>query len=236
MMTNARPPGQFSFRMRPYNCAAFTILPALAAGGVLAFAAPAAFADAAPLFGGMRPPPLAAHPSSTAEARLTAAQHALLQTQAALGRANAALYAGNLEKAQAAVNQTLTDVAAALTYVRAHPELNALPAGPAPADTSPVRPAALPAGERTPGVNLMAALEGLNLALNEFLNNPAPDYRGPVIGELGGFREKIMADIGSATAAVRAGIRAASSTANANLRGPAATQPSAPPPAPPPAS
>ncbi len=187
---------------------------------VLAWAPAAARADGAPAFSGMRPAPVTPKQAPTAQGRLDNARRALTQAQAALARANPANYAGNLEKAQAAVTAVLADLNVAEFWLKANPKENALPNGPAPTEPPSVRPASLPAGERTPGVNLLTALEGLNLALNEFVNNPAPTYRGPVIGALGGHREKIMADIGAASSAVIASIRTANQAANAPQRRP----------------
>ncbi len=154
----------------------------------------------------LAPPPLAANPSPTAKARLAAAGHAIEQAQAALARAASSPAGGSLDLARAAAARALADVADATVFLAAHPELNALPAGPAPAETSLARPVTLTQSGRgassAPGVNLLTALEALNLALNEFLNNPSPTYTGPVIGSLDGHREKIMADLAAAATAV----------------------------------
>jgi hypothetical protein len=174
---------------------------------VLSCVAPAAWGDVGVPAGIMRPPPAPAHPTATAQERLAAAQLALESAQAALARTNASLYGENLAKAKAATAQALVDLTAALAFVRSHPTLNVLPNGPAPAETPVAHPLALPAGDSLPGVNLLTAVEGLNVALNQLLNNPAPDYHGPVMTELGGFREKIMADIGRASVALFAAVR-----------------------------
>ncbi len=189
---------------------------------LLAVAPPMIRADVAPPFFGNKPPPLPAAPSPTASARLEVAQKNLTAAAAALARGHANLYGGYVEKAGVAVHQALADVAAATAYLKEHPGENTLPAGPAPEDKTKIVPTLFPEMERIPGINLMEANLALNLALVEFLNNPGRSYHGPVIGDLGGFRAKIMTDINQASAALVAGALVAEKNAE---------QPPPPPPA-----
>ena len=159
-----------------------------------------------PRFRAVAPAPIS-NLGPTAQSRLDAAQRALDQTLAALGRATGSK-GPLLDQAVADVNQAKARLTEAFAFLKAHPELNTLPAGPAPAESVTVHPVTIPSGNRVPGVNLLAAVETLNTALGQFLNNPAPDAHTPVIGELGGFREKIKADIGRAAGDVLAIIRA----------------------------
>jgi hypothetical protein len=156
----------------------------------------------------MRPPAAPARAAATARARLEAVQAALTPAQAALARLPAASRAASLDKSSAALARALADTAAALAWLQAHPEADKLPGGPAPAETLQVRPLALGTLSTAPSLNFLTALEGLNVALNQLLNNPDPAYRGPVLGALGGFREKIMDDIGESAVALREAINA----------------------------
>jgi hypothetical protein len=156
----------------------------------------------------MRPPPAPAQPAATARARLEAVQHALTQAQTALAGVKSPDSGGHLARTRTAVVQALTHSAAALAHLRSNPKEDLLSGGPAPAETLLVRPLALSGLPEAPNLGLLAALEGLNTALNQLLNNPDPAYRGPVLGSLGGYREKIMSDIGAASAALFVGIKA----------------------------
>ena len=182
---------------------------------LLPLTASLAVADLAPPFSGVSPPPAPAHPAATAQERIAATQRALTQAQAALGKVTGSDPGGHRGRAQTAITQALSDAAAALAFLQAHPEANPLPNGPAPAESAAAHPIALPRGEHVPDINLLTALEGLNVALNQLLNNPASDYHGPVLGALNGFREKIVADIGTGSAAVFAAIRAAGAAEDA---------------------
>jgi hypothetical protein len=162
-----------------------------------------------PRFRAINPDPIG-NLGPTAQGRLDAGQHSLDQALAALNRATGSK-GPLLDQAIADLNQAKTRIVEATAYLLAHPEQNALPPGPAPAELPTVRPVTIPSGNRVPGVNLLAAVKALNTALGEFLNNPAPDSHTPVLGELGGNRDKIRAAIGLAAADVLIIIRSPSS-------------------------
>jgi hypothetical protein len=179
----------------------------LAFVGILALKPDAARADAPPAFAGSRPPQLSADANPTAQGHLTAAQKALEQAQAALVKATTDNRGGYVEKARTDIKKALADVAEAAAFVKAHPENNLLPSGPAPAETSKVHSALIPTNYiKVPGLNMMAAIDALNVALNEFVNNHESNFHGPVFGDFGGYRLKIMNDIGQTSADVLAAI------------------------------
>lgn len=147
-------------------------------------------------------PALISNLGPTAKVRLTTAQRSLDQALAALNRATSSKTQPRYETAVRYLNQAQAHIAEALAYLQAHPELNALPPGPAPTENPVARPVSIPSSNRVPSVNLLAAVEELNTALSQFLNNSASASRTPVLGDLGGFREKIMADIDRVSAEV----------------------------------
>ncbi len=143
----------------------------------------------------------------TAQAHLEATQRALDAAQAGLN-ATVGNFGGFMEKAFAAVTQAQADVTEALAYVKAHPEINSLPTGPVSAEASAADPVqslqnvAIPAKPASGFPWMWRAWTALNTALSDLANNTATDYRGPIVGDLGGYRVKIIADIGLARADV----------------------------------
>jgi hypothetical protein len=173
---------------------------------LLALMVPSARADLAISTFKMRPPAATARPAATAQSRLEAVQTALTQAHAALAGLPAASRNPGFEIASAALARAQGDTAAALAWLKVHPEADTLPNGPAPAEKLSVRPLALGSLSSAPSLNYLTALEGLNVALNQLLNNPDLAYRGPVLGALGGYRGKIMDAIGESAVAVREAI------------------------------
>jgi len=184
--------------------------PALSALALLTISA-AALANSPP---GRPPPPRfqqlmpkpVANLAPTSQGRLEAAQRSLADAFTALGRATGSK-GPLLDQAVADATAAKALVGDALTWLKSHPEANVLPPGPAPAETPVARPVAIPASNQVPGLNLLAAVEALNIALGNFLNNPDPAAKTPMLGDLGGRREKIMAAIGRANDDVLALIR-----------------------------
>lgn len=138
--------------------------------------------------------PLAAGPDlTTTQGHLDAARKALEQAQKDLNAAGTANKGGLVEQARSDLSEVLADVQRADDYVTANPGINPLPQGPAPAEAPELRPDTLP--PITGAVNLDRAVTQLNTALSALVNNTALDYHGPVLGAIGGFRQKIIAGI-----------------------------------------
>jgi hypothetical protein len=154
--------------------------------------------------------PVDASSATTAQAHLSAAQAEIRTATFDLGKMinpnlNPRLApgpnGGYVEKALADLVQASVDSANATAYITAHPEVDALSTGPAAADAlkMPPMPAVI---MRNPSLNDHLALGVISLtaALRNLVNNPAPDYHGPVLGDLGGNRAKIIADLARAGA------------------------------------
>jgi hypothetical protein len=172
-----------------------------------------AFADVPPRVIPYRRPAQLTQPiQPTAQSHLEAAQRALdlasdllLQSEGQpsqlgtiTGHDNLVmLYGGHFQRVLADLPAALDAAKQALAYVREHPETNVLTAGPAPAGDSvpPTRPKlrATPAVTNAPA--LERAVDALDVAFDALANNPAPDHRGPVLGDLGGHRAKLIAAI-----------------------------------------
>jgi hypothetical protein len=212
--------------------------PILLLASLLAFPTGSAFADAGPPPSPPRAPQLRPDASPTAQAHLDVAQTAVKTALAALARATTVPHGGYVEKAMVEVNKTADDLTQATAYVKAHPEANALANGPAPAETAPAKFTVAPPtarGARAGGggaaqTNMLTALDALNAALNEFMNPVGSSYHGPIMGDLGGFRQTIMADISQANADVLGGINYANGSGVPAVPAPAST--SAPTPKP----
>jgi hypothetical protein len=183
--------------------------------GLLAFSTGSAFADIGPPPSPPRAPQLRPDASPTAQAHVDVAQTAVKQALAALIRSTTTSHGGYLEKAMVEVNKAADDLTQATAYIKAHPDANALATGPAPAETSKVSLTVAPEAARgaragrggvSPQTNMIEALDALNAALNEFMNPTSSSYHGPVMGDLGGFRQKIMDDIVQTNTDVLAGI------------------------------
>ncbi len=161
------------------------------------------------VFSGLAPA-LISNLGPTAQGRLTTAQRALDEALAALNRATGSKAEPMFEVAARNVNLARAHIVDALAFLQAHPELNALPPGPDNSAEIPAyRPVSIPSNSgKVPSLNLLSAVEELNTALSQFLNNPSTTSRTPVIGDLGGFREKISSDISHAAAGVIALINA----------------------------
>ncbi len=127
---------------------------------------------------------------------------------------------GYVSKVAGHLQRATDNLTAALAYLDSHPEADALASGPAAPETSATRRAKLPPGE--PRFNFggptgppdplqykalnYRTISSLNTIVGWLLNNPAPDYHGPVLGDLGGYRAKILDDLGRALADTLAGI------------------------------
>jgi len=154
----------------------------------------------------------------TAEGRLTVVQAALDKAQAALkqtptNKPNEIAVQGPAQaKGLTDLNQATAQVATGLWYIKAHPEANALAVGPAPADTTMVYLARLPAYiDRNPlgrftNPAAVEALDALNGALCELTNNPPGGPPGPVLGDLGGSRNRIILALVQVAADIVAGL------------------------------
>ncbi len=130
---------------------------------------------------------------------------------------------GYVPKLTADLQRVYDSIARALTYLRDHPEADTLGTGQATPEPSAVRRLKAPASAtalpvrkqgNAPRINA-DTLSYLNSALESLMNNPAPDYRGPVLGDLGGHRGKIMDGIGVALNDALAAIDLAYSTSPA---------------------
>ncbi len=164
-------------------------------------------ADVAPPFSGRKPPQPLPQPAPTAQARLEAAKTFLETAQTGLNKTTNGDYGEFIDQAKEDVGNALTKIRAALAYVKEHPEENKLKNGPSPAEDGLPKPVALPSTNRVPGVNILTAANALNAALNQLINNPATDYKGPILGDLGGSRAKIMTDIAGAATKVSSAIQ-----------------------------
>jgi hypothetical protein len=200
----------------------------VAASGLFALYPHTASADGAPrppAYVTTQPPAPLTNPAATAQGRLDAIQKALGQVQDSLAKATTTNHGGFVEKARDDVKLALADVNDASAYVKAHPEINTLPAGPASAtDTRLAAFTIIPTGNRVPGLNLIAAVDSLNAATNQLINNPAPNYHGPVLGDIGGSRAKIIADISKTGSDILAAINSANPTPTGRRGGPVSTQ------------
>jgi hypothetical protein len=156
------------------------------------------------------PASMAADPDPTAQGHLATARKALERAQSALNKAEDNNHSEYVEKAQAAVTQALADEADASDYVTAHPPSNMLSLNAGAGDPPNAHLATISSNIQDPDANLKAALDALNVALNELLNNHGASARGPAprLTSMGGSREKIIADIGRASTAVIVGLTA----------------------------
>jgi len=149
---------------------------------------------------------------------------------------------GYVPKVADDLKHAAANVAAALDWLKAHPDAAVLTISPAGPEPSSVRrdnrglPAATAGnrgvvalwsihkqGNNSPVRRLnQDTITALNNILGWLMNNPAADYRGPVLGDIGGYRGKIMDDIGVALADTRAAFDYVLG------KGPAANTPGAP--------
>ncbi|HTB62804.1 MAG TPA: hypothetical protein VK737_04370 [Opitutales bacterium] len=193
-----------------------TNYPLLFAASLLMLTSSLAWGDAAAPPQRPGPPKLSPDPSPTAQAHLDSVNAALIIAQNALGRATTDNHGGFVEKAAADVKKALDDEAQATAYLKAHADENKLATGPAPADSSAPGFAKIPGNvnSRRPGgtrgdtaqTNMIAAVDSLNAALNELLNSSATSSQPPILGDLGGYRKKLLDDINQANTDVLAGI------------------------------
>ncbi len=142
----------------------------------------------------------ATNPTTTQEylnAALTEVNKAVIAMRSA-GTANRG---GLVVKAKTELAQAVVDLKSGITYVTDHPESNTLASGPTGPESSALQPGILlhTADGQTRAPNsylpLNASIDNLNSALKFLVNNPAGDYHGPVLGNIGGLREKIIAGI-----------------------------------------
>jgi len=109
------------------------------------------------------------------------------------------------------LSRALANLAEATAYLSAHPEADKLLSGPAGPEPSAVRRVTVPppvqAGRMGGAFPLsLNTANSLNTALGWLLNHSDPNYRGPVLGDLGGYRAKIMDDLGQALEHTLAGV------------------------------
>ncbi len=230
----------------PFPRSSFFVL-GVALAGLLSLGTVPLFADAAPRPQPPAAPRLAPDANPTAQGHLDAAQRAVDQALAALKRAATNDNHGRYDQAATTdLAAVAADLANAAQYVKAHPDANALASGPAPAGTVLEKIMVMPAAARGPGgtrsgavvqTNMITAFDSLNAALNEFIIPTAPDYKGPIMGDFGGIRAKIIADLERANTNVLAGINYANGVirnpAPSAATAPAATTPTTPAPNPP---
>jgi hypothetical protein len=193
------------------------LLPAILAA-LLALAAVPAFADGPGSVGRYRRTPTKTL-APTALANLEAAQRAL---QTALSQISAndspsspqswnhaksiIYYGGYFARAKEDLVPALAATAEAIAYVRAHPEANTLANGPAPKDEPKVPMLPRLTDAIYPRMDYVQAVDAVSVALDALVNNPSPDYRGPVLGDLGGHRAKLIAAIAQVGADLSNGI------------------------------
>ncbi len=137
----------------------------------------------------------------SATIRLQALQAALSSAADNLKQASAAAKADFLDQTLADVAHASNTVAAALDYVKTHPEADALPPSISP-DLPLFDP---PNGYGVPSrQDVKAVYPTLASASNVLLGGirqfaAGPTNAGPVIGELGGFRDRILQDVSIAS-------------------------------------
>ncbi len=139
----------------------------------------------------------------------------LQQSLAGLRRFNFqnAIYGDNLTKAAADLNSALAAVSDAVVYVQAHPEVDDLKNGPVAGDA--IKIPLLPGVQGDAGrTGLVDCVVALHAALELLVNNPSGDYHGPVLGDFGGLRVKIITAIGQAGADLNAGVVLSLSNSN----------------------
>jgi hypothetical protein len=193
--------------MKPSHLLAATVLAAL-----LALTARPVLANGAPPRVPYRRPAQLQQPiEPTTHAHLEAAQDALrialdlLTTfnsagpRAGMGtNLNTFYYGGYIARAQEDLKQAIVATAEATTYVGTHPEVNPLVAGPVPADEPSNPPLPKIPAATINASNLVQAVDAVNAALEAMVNNPARNYHGPVLGDVGGHRAKVIAAIARA--------------------------------------
>lgn len=162
---------------------------------VLAFAPAAARADGAP------PPP-----RPLTQTYLENAQRSLKSALATVTKVDAAPYGGLVEKERAAAAKAVNDMAEALAYVAAHPEINPMKPGQQPPDSFPVEftnPTTNLSLQETAQADLIRT--PLRQALRTLVNAPNT-YRGApaILGDIGGYRAKLIQDILLAAEATKA--------------------------------
>jgi hypothetical protein len=145
----------------------------------------------------------------TTTQRLTTAQNDLKKALASLTKSVPANHGGFIEKARTDATQTSTDIAAALEYLKAHPEMDPPIPGIPPTDKEKFSATTIPSYEigangKGKSPNMDAAVESLNGALREFLDDSPSDAPRLLVPELDGSRDKIMGDICQANADVLA--------------------------------
>jgi S1-C subfamily serine protease len=137
---------------------------------------------------------------NTTQGHLDVAQQGLDQAVADLHPATNANRGGFVQKAKADLNQVVANMKDAQAYVAAHPEINPLSPGPAPVESPDLQPGtisnALDSYAPRGGYRaLIGTINDLNTVLSALVNNPARDFHGPVLGDIGGMRAKIIAGI-----------------------------------------
>ena len=136
---------------------------------------------------------LAATTQSSADQidHLTASQKAIAAAVLALRRATTNNHAGYVEKARANIEQATNDMNAATAYAGAHPELAGTPLAESPASSASI--AAIQAFDFPKPNNqasMVAALKSIQTAASTLEQAPG--------GNLGGYRDKLIADLNDA--------------------------------------
>jgi len=197
------------FLLVPRVTAALLLL-APAAGPTLVLAASPEVAAAKP------PPPNAA----SVQARLDGLRAAMQKARDGITQSLAGTSDPVFDLALADIDQAIGDIARATTYLHEHPEENLLPSGLKPIAVPGLRTLSrvrLAAGRLAKYPGLADAFIAAPNGLNRFLSDAAPvnltdwimgvDHKGggviqpgpgPVVGLIGGFRDKIIHDVGFA--------------------------------------
>jgi len=151
-----------------------------------------------------------AHPDTSRD-RLLALQAVLQKNLAMLQQVSPAPTDGSVEAAAACFKQALAELDAGLAFIGADPEADALPFDPAPVALPSLVMIANITTARNAFPELFAAQESLAIGLRNFLiggNSPlpanyaSPRASGPVIGAMGGARDRIMLRVFAARASL----------------------------------
>ncbi len=156
--------------------------------------------------------PAAAAPTpapTTAQEHLDAALLDINKAVASMRQAGTANRGGFVTKGRADLVQLVADFKAADDYLTAHPESNQMATGPVANESAALQPGPIlrtaPGQKRLGTYNaLNSSISDLNSAARSLVNNPAINFQGPVLGDLGGTREKILTDIVTAANDIRA--------------------------------
>lgn len=143
--------------------------------------------------------------SDTTTSRLETTQKALKKALASINKAATANHGGFIEQTRADTTLAVADVAAALTYVKDHPEIDTLTPGMVPADRPKFTLVSIPSYDigadgkgKSPYAD--ATVDSLDAALRPLFDEPKGDKPVLRLGDIGGNRDKLIADIKQALA------------------------------------